>query len=147
MPTDGEPDFNQTDKDESDQIGLTGFKMNRIKGASRSDPVDDIVFFGLWPPLLYQQFTSPSPSDASIMSVVLNYNIGFLFASGPFQLPKGKRERFSLALAYGADLDELQDPGEDRAADLQCQLSVRGATTGPRRPGRNRRHVCAAILE
>ncbi|MCC6396171.1 MAG: hypothetical protein IT282_04070 [Bacteroidetes bacterium] len=108
MPTDGEPDFNQTDKDESDQIGLTGFKMNRIKGPSRSDPVDDIVFFGLWPPLLFQQFTDPDPSARFDASVVLNYNIGFLFASGPFQLPKGKRERFSLALAYGADLDELR---------------------------------------
>jgi len=108
MPTDGEPDFNQTDKDESDQIGLTGFKMNRIKGPSRSDPVDDIVFFGLWPPLLYQQFTDPNPSARFDASVVLNYNIGFLFASGPFELRKGKRERFSLALAYGADLDELR---------------------------------------
>ncbi len=108
MPTDGEPDFNQTDKDESDQIGLTGFKMNRIKGPSRSDPVDDIVFFGLWPPLLYQQFTDPTPSARFDASVVLNYNIGFLFASGPFELRKGKRERFSLALAYGADLDELR---------------------------------------
>ena len=108
MPTDGEPDYNQTDKDESDQIGLTGFKMNRIKGPSRSDPVDDIVFFGLWPPLLYQQFTDPNPSARFDNSVIVNYNIGFLFASGPFQLPKGKRERFSLALAYGADLDELR---------------------------------------
>jgi hypothetical protein len=107
-PTDGEPDFNQTDKDESDQIGLTGFKMNRIKGPSRNDPVDDIVFFGLWPPLLYQQFTDPVPANRFDASVVLNYNIGFLFASGPFQLPAGKRERFSLALAYGADLEELR---------------------------------------
>jgi hypothetical protein len=107
-PTDGEPDYNQTDKDESDQIGLTGFKMNRIKGPSRNDPVDDIVFFGLWPPLLYQQFTDPTPSARFDNAVVLNYNIGFLFASGPFLLPKGKRERFSLALAYGADLDELR---------------------------------------
>ncbi|PYN95716.1 MAG: hypothetical protein DMD91_23915, partial [Candidatus Rokuibacteriota bacterium] len=37
-----------------------------------------------------------------------NYNIGFLFASGPFRLEAGKRERFSLALAYGADLGELR---------------------------------------
>jgi hypothetical protein len=107
-PTDGEPDYNQTDKDESDQIGLTGFKMNRIKGPSRNDPVDDIVFFGLWPPLLYQQFTDPTPANRFDNAVVLNYNIGFLFASGPFLLPEGKRERFSLALAYGADLDELR---------------------------------------
>ena len=41
--------------------------------------------------------------------MAVNYNIGFLFASGPFQLPAGKRERFSLALAYGADLTELRE--------------------------------------
>jgi hypothetical protein len=108
MPTAGEPDFDQTDKDESDQIGLTGFKMNRIKGPSKADPVDDIVFYGLWPPVLYQQFNNPNPAARFDSAVVLNYNIAFLFASGPFQLPAGKRERFSLALAYGPDLDGLK---------------------------------------
>ena len=108
IPTAGEPDFDQTDKDESDQIGLTGFKMNRIKGPSKGDPVDDIVFFGLWPPRLYDKFTDPNPAARFDSAVVLNYNIGFLFASGPFRLPPGKRERFSLALAYGADLEELR---------------------------------------
>lgn len=108
VPTPGEPDYNQTDKDESDQIGLTGFKMNRIKGPSKTDPVDDIVFYGLWPPMLYSQFTNASPAARFDSAVVLNYNIGFLFASGPFNLPAGSRERFSLALAYGADLEELR---------------------------------------
>jgi hypothetical protein len=70
--------------------------------------VDDIVFYGLWPPLLYQQFTDPTPANRFDNAVVLNYNIAFLFASGPFLLPEGKRERFSLALAYGADLSELR---------------------------------------
>ncbi len=109
IPTAGEPDFDQTDKDESDQIGLTAFKMNRIKGPSKADPVDDIVFFGLWPPALYQQFTSPVPSSRFDSAVVLNYNIAFLFASGTFKLPAGAHERFSLALAYGADLNELRE--------------------------------------
>ena len=108
IPTAGEPDFDQTDKDESDQIGLTGFKMNRIKGPSKADPVDDIVFYGLWPPVLYQKFTDPNPAARFDSAVVLNYNIAFLFASGTFRLPAGARERFSLALAYGADLDELR---------------------------------------
>ncbi len=107
-PTQGEPDFGQTDKDESDQIGLTGFKMNRIKGPTKADPVDDIVFYGLWPPILYQKFTDPNPGARFDSALVLNYNIAFLFASGTFKLPAGDRERFSLALAYGADLDELR---------------------------------------
>ncbi|HEX9006561.1 MAG TPA: hypothetical protein VF889_04665, partial [Bacteroidota bacterium] len=41
-------------------------------------------------------------------AVAANYNIGFLFASGPFTLHSQTRERFSLALAYGADLPELR---------------------------------------
>lgn len=46
-PTMGEPNFDKTDIDESDQIGLTGFKMNRIaagQGASSTE-VDGIVFY------------------------------------------------------------------------------------------------------
>ena len=40
--------------------------------------------------------------------VSLNYNIGFLFASGTFYLATAKRERFSLALAFGADLHQMR---------------------------------------
>ena len=43
-PTEGEPNFDKTDVDESDQIGLTGFKMNRIKAGNGIGPVDNVVF-------------------------------------------------------------------------------------------------------
>jgi hypothetical protein len=113
-PTDGEPYFDRTDKDESDQIGLTGFKMNRIKaGVGNPNPeLDDILFYTdshHWPERLWQHFTAPNPSARFDSAVAANYNIGFLFASGPFKLPPGKRERFSLALAYGQDLRELRE--------------------------------------
>ncbi len=112
IPTNGEPNFDRTDLHESDQIGLTGFKMNRIRSLS-GEEVDDIVFYAAssknWPRLLYEQFTDPVPSERFDQAVVLNYNIGFFFASGPFTLPAGKTERFSLALAYGADLQELRE--------------------------------------
>jgi len=113
IPTDGEPDFDRTDKDESDQIGLTGFKMNRIKaGLNNNGPVDGIVFFtdqNNWPERLYDKFTDPYTPARFDSAVAANYNIAFLFASGPFALKAGKRERFSLALAYGADLTELRE--------------------------------------
>ena len=114
MPTDGEPNFDRTDKDESDQIGLTGFKMNRIKaGNGNPDPTTDgIVFYtdqNNWPERLYNKFTDPFAPARFDSAVAANYNIAFLFASGPFSLKAGKRERFSLALAYGADLQELRD--------------------------------------
>jgi hypothetical protein len=114
IPTEGEPYFDRTDKDESDQIGLTGFKMNRIKaGAGNPNPVtDDILFYDQakhWPTQLWEHFTDANPANRFDDAVAANYNIGFLFASGPFKLPAGKRERFSLALAYGEDLTELRE--------------------------------------
>ncbi len=111
IPTLGEPNFDKTDVDESDQIGLTGFKMNRIRAGagSPSSEVDGIVFFTneeKWPEKLYDFFTTGDKFDEPL---VLNYNIGFLFASGPFSLPAGKTERFSLALSFGQNLRELRN--------------------------------------
>ncbi|MBD3334019.1 MAG: hypothetical protein GF355_00715 [Candidatus Eisenbacteria bacterium] len=113
QPTAGEPNFDDTDLNESDQIGLTGFKINRIRpGQGNPDQeVDDILFYmdqNEWPRRLYEQFTHPDPAERFDPPLASNYNIGFLFASGPFTLPAGKTERFSLALAYGADLDQLR---------------------------------------
>jgi hypothetical protein len=114
MPTDGEPSFDRTDLNESDQIGLTGFKYNRIRPGlgNPNQEVDDILFFTTparpGPPELYAQFTDPDPAVRFDPLLQTNYNIGFLFASGPFTLEAGQTERFSLALAYGSDLDELR---------------------------------------
>lgn len=107
QPTQGEPNFGKTDLDESDQIGLTGFKLNRING----DPSDGVLFYmddQKWPQRLYERWTSPDPLVRFDNATASNQNIGFLFASGPFGLRAGQRERFSLALAYGADLTELR---------------------------------------
>jgi hypothetical protein len=113
IPTAGETNFDRTDLNESDQIGLTGFQMNRIRaGAGNPDPrTDNILFYTdpqNWPQRLYEKFTDPSVPARFDSALAANYNIGFLFASGPFRLPAGKRERFSLALGYGADLAELR---------------------------------------
>ena len=113
MPTAGEPSFDRTDLHESDQIGLTGFKINRIRAGvgNPNQQIDDILFFTNfhnWPQRLYEQFSDPDPDVRFDVPLASNYNIGFLFASGPFKLPAGKTERFSLALAYGADLNELR---------------------------------------
>jgi len=114
IPTEGEPNFDRTDLNESDQIGLTGFKMNRIR-AGQGNPdqtTDNILFFTdsqNWPQRLYEKFTDPFAPARFDSALAANYNIGFLFASGPFKLAAGKTERFSLALAYGADLSELRE--------------------------------------
>jgi hypothetical protein len=107
QPSEGEPSFGRTDLTESDQIGLTGFKINRIR-CFQGEETQDILFFTNaknWPERLYQSFTNPATAFADTLAT--DCNIGFLFASGPFRLKAGQRERFSLALAYGADLSEL----------------------------------------
>jgi hypothetical protein len=107
IPTAGEPHFDKTDKNESDQIGLTGFKMNRITRG-----IDDVIFYmdgkKNWPLRLWDLWTSPALSARFDTAVVENLNIGFLFASGPFTLKAGLKERFSFAFAYGATLGELR---------------------------------------
>jgi hypothetical protein len=113
MPTDGEPNFDRTDLNESDQIGLTGFKVNRIR-AGKDNPdqtTDGILFYtedANWPQRLFEKFSSPDSATRFDQAFTANANIGFLFASGPFKLPAGKTERFSLALAFGGDLGELR---------------------------------------
>ncbi|MBI5837865.1 MAG: hypothetical protein HZB25_11510 [Candidatus Eisenbacteria bacterium] len=114
VPTLGEPNTDKTDLDESDMIGLTGFKMNRIKCGRDNDncTTDDVLFFSQlrnWPERLYKMWTDPSFGAHFDSAVAANYNIAFLFASGPFKLRPGQHERFSLALAYGADLLELRN--------------------------------------
>jgi hypothetical protein len=96
--------------------------MNRIRaGAGNpSTEVDHIVFFDdgkQWPRRLYNIFTTPdSAFDAPL---VLNYNIGFLFASGPFVLDAGKTERFSLALGFGQESERASCYNQGCSADLQ----------------------------
>ena len=109
IPTLGEQNFDKTDLNESDQIGLTGFKLNRIRvGGGGIGETDNIIFFTdskMWPQTLYNMWTGPEPFDERS---VINYNIGFFFASGPFYLGTAKTERFSLALAMGADLNQMR---------------------------------------
>jgi hypothetical protein len=108
IPTNGETNFDKTDIDESDQIGLTGFKLNRIRSLE-GFPTDQIVFFDdgrQWPKRLWNIFADPDSAFGEPLA--LNYNIGFLFASGPFVLNQQSTERFSLALGFGADLRELR---------------------------------------
>ncbi len=95
-PTDGEPNFDRTDKDESDQIGLTSLVIERLsnKGPNAIWPKNDEV---IWRKMNYGSF------DTSLTSS----NIQILFGSGPFPLKVYKRERFSVALVFGVDYDDM----------------------------------------
>lgn len=96
IPTDGEPNFDKTDKDESDQIGLTAVSLYRLGqgGTGGGWPKDDE---SLWLKMNAGTF------DTSLQRA----NISMVFSSGPFPLNKELRERFSMALIFGEDLNDI----------------------------------------
>jgi hypothetical protein len=97
LPTPGEPDFDRTDKDESDQIGLTSMSIYRLIEGGGGDgwPKHDE---GLW-----RRMSSYLVFDTTLQ----RSNIHMLFGSGTFRLEQNRRERFSMAFLCGADLQDL----------------------------------------
>jgi hypothetical protein len=96
VPTPGESNFDATDIDESDQIGLTSFQYFVPAGdiAMSNDP-------DMWGRMLPGFFQVPS---SIVNNVAIRGEDGdFLYGSGYFPLLAGKTERFSLALAFGSD--------------------------------------------
>jgi hypothetical protein len=96
IPTNGEPNFDKTDKDESDQIGLTSLKIDRLdnKGPLSIWPKNDEY---IWSNLLQGNF------DTTVQKA----NIQIAFGSGPFPLKLNKQERFSVALVFGSNFDDM----------------------------------------
>lgn len=92
-PTPGEPHFDRTDVDESDQIGLSSFEYFSPPGAVRMNDDD-----GLWERMKPGRFdqVSPVPEDGD-----------FVYGSGYFPLLPGQTERFSMALVYGEDSTDI----------------------------------------
>lgn len=96
IPTHGEPNFDETDKDESDQIGLQAISIYILadKGPTGGWPKNDDVMWG-------------KMNNGFRDTLVQNTNISMVFSSGPFPWKQTRRERFSMALAFGNDLDNL----------------------------------------
>ncbi|MBP7460356.1 MAG: hypothetical protein KBA26_03630 [Candidatus Delongbacteria bacterium] len=92
-PTSGEPNFDATDKDESDQIGLTAFDVFYI-GSGVSFQKDDEI----WSRVSYSHF------DTQLQ----NGNIAFLYGSGLFPLKPMLTERFSVCLVFGENLEDIK---------------------------------------
>ncbi len=96
IPTPGEPNFDATDVDESDQIGLTSFQYFVPAGDIRMSDDND-----MWNRMLPGYFQVPS---SIVNNVAIRGEDGdFLYGSGYFPLLAEKTERFSLALAFGSD--------------------------------------------
>jgi len=94
IPTQGEPNFDQTDKDESDQLGLTGFRIFNVHDYPLSD--EELI----WP--ILSELKPPTPEQ------LLGTNLAMYFSSGLFPLHPGETQRFSMALLFGYDEDDLK---------------------------------------
>lgn len=96
IPTPGEPNFDQTDVNESDQIGLTSFQYFVPAGdITMSDDED------MWRRMKPGFFQVPT---SIVNNVAIRGEDGdFIYGSGYFPLLPGRTERFSLALAFGDD--------------------------------------------
>ncbi len=96
IPTHGEPDFDETDIHESDMIGLSAVSIYILadKGPTGGWPKNDNVMWG-------------KMNNGFKDTTIQNTNISMVFSSGPFPWKQTKRERFSMALAFGDDLPGL----------------------------------------
>jgi hypothetical protein len=110
QPTAGEPAFDALDKDESDQIGLTGFSVFDVHNFELLDDAQD-----------YDVFREALPPIDVILTG--GRNLGMFFSSGPFPLAAGQTERFSMALLF-ADKDFTDPRFIDNSALARKKLTV-----------------------
>ena len=100
LPDPGEPNFDETDPDESDQIGLSSFDY--FVPANNFPHSDDEA---IWDRLAPGFFDVPSSISNGIPTS--GEDGDFIFSTGYFPLKAGETERFSIALVYGEDQDDL----------------------------------------
>ena len=99
-PTTGEPNFDRTDVDESDQIGLTSFDY--FAPANLYPMKDDEALWDRMKPGFFD-----TPSSIVDGKPISGEDGDFIYGSGYFPLRAGQTERFSIALVYGKDFDDL----------------------------------------
>ncbi|MEE9162124.1 MAG: hypothetical protein V3U35_04045, partial [Candidatus Neomarinimicrobiota bacterium] len=90
-PDPGEPNFEFTDNDESDQIGLTSFFAATWPAITASN--DEV----LWNQLKPGFFSVPEQT----------VDITFLYGSGYFTLAAGERKKFAVAMLFGEDQADI----------------------------------------
>ncbi len=106
-PDQGEPNFGILDKDESDQLGLTGFKIYAVHTYELDNDEENwTVLSGL-----------PAPHGQSLVGVNLaNYFSSYLFsmngrdtysAFGGQNEEEGETERFSMSMLFGINQNDL----------------------------------------
>ncbi|MCH7954625.1 MAG: hypothetical protein IIC40_02680 [Candidatus Marinimicrobia bacterium] len=92
VPSDGDNDFDASDLDESDQLGLTSF-AGPVYGTEQASQ-DDVMWARMTPGL----FATDIAQEAD--------NI-FIFGSGYFPLMMGQTEKFSVAVIVGQGKEDM----------------------------------------
>jgi hypothetical protein len=100
-PDQGEPNFGILDKDESDQLGLTGFLISAVHTYDLNNDERN-----------WQALSSlPAPHGGELVGVNLaNHFSSYLFhlvGRTTYGGETGQTERFSMALIFGMDTDDL----------------------------------------
>lgn len=90
--TPGEPNFEYTDLDESDQVGLTSFKSSAW--------ATDLL-------IAYDEEIWNSTKPGSFSEITQSEDIVFIFGSGYISLQPGETKRISMAFLFGEDQDDL----------------------------------------
>lgn len=97
VPDRGEPNFEYTDNDESDQIGLTSF-MSADWKKTVIDLADDQL---TWQQTVPGSFARP----ADEVDIVMHYGSGY-FSLPPYPDPDARR-KFAISMVMGVDRDDL----------------------------------------
>lgn len=100
VPDAGEPKFDSTDPDESDQIGLTAF--NYFEPAGDLPMKNDEELWNMMAPGYFDV-----PSSIQNGQPTGGEDGDFIYSSGYFPLLAGQTERFSIGLLYGTDKSDL----------------------------------------
>ncbi len=90
-PDEGEPNFEFTDNDEIDQIGLTSYFAAEPSHSMGND--EDFWLTKITPGL----FTE----------AIMGVDVAFTYGTGFFKLPSGSSERFAIACLFGNDFDDI----------------------------------------
>ncbi len=93
IPTPGERNFDATDVNESDQIGLTSFDYFAPSSALRMNDDED-------------QWTRMEPGRFDVVPGRAEDG-DFIYGSGYFPLKAGQTQRFSMALVFGDDMEDI----------------------------------------
>ena len=105
VPDPGEPKFDRTDPDESDQIGLTSF--NYFVPANEFPMGNDEELWSMMRPGYFDV-----PSSIRNGQPISGEDGDFVYSSGYFPLPAGESKTFSIALVYGSDKRDLLENTE-----------------------------------